>query len=258
MSQPKYFSVKNWEDFQHYKDRSPPWIKLHRDLLRDYEFSCLQDASKLLLMQIWLLASQLDNKIPTDTKWLGRQLPYDGEINLKPLFDMGYILPAQDDSNTLAGRKQSAIEETETETETERPLSDSGESDEKLHKPKYLEARKAYKPRNPNDNNQAAWKAWKARIRAGVNPDEIMAGVRRYAHRNRVEGTPLNKIQHMSTFLNPDENWKLAWSVIEKVPPIDDVAALARLARERDVNLPPNCKPFDARKIIAKQLGMSL
>jgi len=25
--------VKNWGKFQHYKDRNPPWIKLHRGLL---------------------------------------------------------------------------------------------------------------------------------------------------------------------------------------------------------------------------------
>jgi hypothetical protein len=29
---------KNWGKFQHYKDRCPPWIKLHRDLLNDREF----------------------------------------------------------------------------------------------------------------------------------------------------------------------------------------------------------------------------
>ena len=51
-----YLRVKNWEKFQHYKDRTPPWIKLYRDLLNDYEFSCLQDASKAHLMLIWLLA----------------------------------------------------------------------------------------------------------------------------------------------------------------------------------------------------------
>ena len=32
-------TVRNWSDFQHYKDRSPPWIRLHRDLLDNYEFN---------------------------------------------------------------------------------------------------------------------------------------------------------------------------------------------------------------------------
>ncbi|MBT8449125.1 MAG: hypothetical protein KJO69_05520 [Gammaproteobacteria bacterium] len=112
-----YLSVKNWDKFQHYKDRNPPWIKLHRDLLRDYEFACLQDASKLLLIELWLLASQLDNKIPNDDKWLARQIPYNGKINTKPLIDNGFIELVQDDSNTLAGCKQVAMPEAEAEAE---------------------------------------------------------------------------------------------------------------------------------------------
>jgi hypothetical protein len=112
----KYLRVKNWEQFQHYKDRNPPWIKLHRDLLRDYEFQCLQDASKLQLMLIWLLASQLDNKIPADENFLKNQLGIKGNLDLKELIDKGYLV---DDSNALADCKQSAMLETETETETE-------------------------------------------------------------------------------------------------------------------------------------------
>jgi hypothetical protein len=29
---------KNWKSFQHYKDRAPAWIKLHKALLDDYNF----------------------------------------------------------------------------------------------------------------------------------------------------------------------------------------------------------------------------
>ena len=117
----KYLYVKNWEKFQHYKDRNPPWIKLHRDLLRDYEFTCLQDASKLLLMLLWLLASQLDNKIPHDLDWLKTQLGINKKPDLKELIKQGFIVV---DSNVLADCKRLDIVETETEAETEKPLSD--------------------------------------------------------------------------------------------------------------------------------------
>ena len=60
----KYLRVKNWGRFQQYKDRTPPWIKLHTDLLDNYEFSALHDASKAHLILIWVLASKVDNKIP--------------------------------------------------------------------------------------------------------------------------------------------------------------------------------------------------
>lgn len=54
---------KNWLDFQHYKDRKPIWIKLHRDLLNDYEFMMLQDDSKMLAPLLWLLASEYQSGI---------------------------------------------------------------------------------------------------------------------------------------------------------------------------------------------------
>lgn len=107
-----YLSVKGWSNFQHYKDRNPPWIKLHRELLNDYEFTCLQDASKAHLMLIWLLASQLENKIPNDAEWIKNRIACKETINLKELIDNGFLLP---DSNALAECKQSAIVETETE-----------------------------------------------------------------------------------------------------------------------------------------------
>ena len=167
-----YLRIKGWENFQHYKDRSPPWIKLHRDLLRDYEFSCLQDASKLHLMLIWLLASQLDNRIPNDAAWIQKQIGTDDVPNLKALIDMGFLI---DDSNTLADCKQSAIVETETEaykqeTEKENTLSDSGESDEIA----FADWWDAYGKRVDRKWCESWWKrkAWK---KAGATPSQIMA-----------------------------------------------------------------------------------
>jgi hypothetical protein len=49
---------KNWHSFQHYKERKPVWIKLHRDLLDNYEFACLPVASRALAPMLWLLASE--------------------------------------------------------------------------------------------------------------------------------------------------------------------------------------------------------
>jgi hypothetical protein len=111
----KYLSIKNWEKFQHYKDRSPPWIKLHRELLDDYEFSCLQDASKAHLMLLWLLASQLDNKIPNDQRWLKNRLGLTVNIDVKELMQKGFLVCYQDASSALA----ECSLETEAETEAD-------------------------------------------------------------------------------------------------------------------------------------------
>jgi len=100
--------VKNWAEFQHYKDRNPPWIKLHRSLLDDYEFSCLQDASKAHLMLIWLFASQHDGSIPADPIFLKKKLGLQREPDLKALIDHGLLIPEQNASNVLADCKQNA------------------------------------------------------------------------------------------------------------------------------------------------------
>lgn len=135
----KFLQVKNFEKFQHYKDRNPPWIKLYNELLDDYEFSCLQDASKLHLLMIWLLASRTNNKIVADERWIANKINATEKVNLDDLVKSGFVeiiyenqelrLMGQDDSAMLAGCKQSACLETETETETE------GEG-EKKKKPK--------------------------------------------------------------------------------------------------------------------------
>lgn len=111
--------IPNLEKWQHYKDRTPPWIKLHRDLLRDYKFSCLQDASKAHLMLFWLLASQMDNVVPYDKNFIKQQLGINNDIDLDTLVSLGFIGVGQDDSVVLAGCNQNAMREKEAEAEAE-------------------------------------------------------------------------------------------------------------------------------------------
>lgn len=49
---------RNWSEFQHYKNRCPPWIKLHRGLLDDFEFNSLPLEARALAPMLWLLASE--------------------------------------------------------------------------------------------------------------------------------------------------------------------------------------------------------
>jgi len=109
----QYLRVKNWEEFQHYKDRNPPWIKLHRKVLDDYDMACLQDASRLHLMLIWVLASQMENRIPYDAAWVQNRIGAKTKVNLKELIDRGFLILERDASTPIAGCT------TETEAETE-------------------------------------------------------------------------------------------------------------------------------------------
>jgi 5-methylcytosine-specific restriction endonuclease McrA len=58
------YAVKGWGEFQHYKDRNPPWIKLHRGLLDNIDYFTLSaDAAKALPL-IWILASERNGILP--------------------------------------------------------------------------------------------------------------------------------------------------------------------------------------------------
>lgn len=106
-----YFRVVNFDRFQHYADRSPPWIKLYNCLLDDYSFSGLRDASKFHLIAIWLLASRTDNKIPWDAKWVGKQINATEPVMLDELERLDFIKKikrSRKGSDSLAGGLQDA------------------------------------------------------------------------------------------------------------------------------------------------------
>lgn len=112
---------KNWRAFQHYGNRRPPWIKLHRELLDDREFMSLPMASKAIAPLLWLLASESeDGSFDADSEELAFRLRIaskDVESGLKPLIDNGFFLDA---STLLAPCLQLASPDKETEREKEK------------------------------------------------------------------------------------------------------------------------------------------
>lgn len=111
------FSVKNFDSFQHYKDRKPLWIKLYNELLDDYDFGRLPDASKAHLIAIWLLASRYENRVPCDAEWVSRRINATNRVDLDLLINSGFLIVDQSCSNVLAEPEQVASLETETETD---------------------------------------------------------------------------------------------------------------------------------------------
>lgn len=112
-----FFSIPNWESFQHYKHRSPPWIKLHKNVVFGYDFTKLTDKSKLHIILIWMLASEFDNKIPADHDFIKSKIGVSDKIDFKELISKGFLIDA---STMLADCKQVAIPETETKLEQSR------------------------------------------------------------------------------------------------------------------------------------------
>lgn len=127
---PLILQPKHWKQFQHYKHRTPPWIKLNRSLLDDYDFHGLPDASKALAPLLWLIASDhIDGHFDASCEVLSFRLrqPIDKiESSINVLINKGFLLVIQDDSNTLAERSQNAdTEERQSRVETETDISPS-------------------------------------------------------------------------------------------------------------------------------------
>lgn len=119
--------VRNWTRFQHYKDRTPPWIKLHWELLASEDWVTLDDASKLLAVVCMLVASRHDGKIPNNPGYIKRVAYLTKRPNLKPLIDCGFLSKTQADDTE--GKRTQANDTTETETEEIREERISSDSD---------------------------------------------------------------------------------------------------------------------------------
>jgi hypothetical protein len=119
--------IKNWNKFQHFKDRKPIWIKLYRDLLDDLNWHELDGKSAKALVMIWLIASENFGKLP-ETKSLAFRLRM-SEKDTKDIVTKLSAWLEQDDINGISEGYQDDMpekrrEETdkEKEKETDTPL----------------------------------------------------------------------------------------------------------------------------------------
>ena len=126
--------VHDWREWQSYrKDRGqPPWIKVHRCLMRDHKWVALTDTQRGHLISIWILAADNDGSIP-DNPTLVKKLCYLEETPDLDFFVNQGLLDR--DANVTSQWRQhdhpetEAETEAETETEAEKPMSRSDEPD---------------------------------------------------------------------------------------------------------------------------------
>ena len=70
----------------------------------------------------------------------------------------------------------------------------------------------AYPKRAGGNSKAAAWKAWKARIKDGVNTEAMLAGVNRYAGYVRATGSAGTQyVKQAATFFGPDRHFEESW-----------------------------------------------
>jgi hypothetical protein len=86
--------VRNWDKWQSYrKDRGqPPWIKLHRCVLRDPEWVALTTLQRGILVHLWLLAADRDGELPDDPALIKRLCMLDDEPDLGFFVAKGFLV----------------------------------------------------------------------------------------------------------------------------------------------------------------------
>ena len=113
--------IKNWDRFQHFKDRKPIWIKLYRDLLDDLNWHNLDPKLAKALVMIWLIASEERGQLP-EIKSLAFRL----RMSEKDTKDVVTRLSAwleQDDINGISeGYKDDMPEKRREETDKEKEI----------------------------------------------------------------------------------------------------------------------------------------
>jgi hypothetical protein len=112
------YKIKNWHQFQHFKDRKPPWIKLYRDLLDDVDWHDLDPKAAKNLVMIWLVASEYDGELP-DMKTLAFRLRVPENEAKSIVSKLSHWL-VQTDISVISERYQVDSLEIETETEKEK------------------------------------------------------------------------------------------------------------------------------------------
>lgn len=76
----------------------------------------------------------------------------------------------------------------------------------------FEQAWQAYPKRAGGNSKAAAWKAWKARIKDGVNTEAMLAGVNRYAGYVRATGSAGTQyVKQAATFFGPDRHFEESW-----------------------------------------------
>ncbi|MFZ4170923.1 hypothetical protein ACEV60_20025 [Enterobacter ludwigii] len=80
------------------------------------------------------------------------------------------------------------------------------------YSPEFEQAWQVYPKRAGGNSRAAAFKAWKARLKDGVKPEAMLAGVQRYAAYVRATGSAGTQfVKQTATFFGPDLHFEEAW-----------------------------------------------
>ena len=82
------------------------------------------------------------------------------------------------------------------------------------YSPEFETAWQAYPKRAGGNSKAAAFKAWNARLKDGVKPEVMLAGVKRYAAYARATGSAGTQyVKQAASFFGPDRHFEESWQV---------------------------------------------
>ena len=93
--------ICKWAEYQHYKDRNPPWIKLHYAMLSSRTWVMLNDASRVLAIASMLIASKEDGEFEADPEYFKRVAYLNTKPDWEPLIKSGFCEVLQADASAL-------------------------------------------------------------------------------------------------------------------------------------------------------------
>lgn len=80
------------------------------------------------------------------------------------------------------------------------------------YSPEFETAWQAYPKRAGGNSKAAAFKAWKTRLKEGVKPEVMLAGVKRYAAYARATGSVGTQyVKQAASFFGPDRHFEESW-----------------------------------------------
>lgn len=192
---------KNWASFQHYKDRRPPWIKLHRELIDNADFHALSGTDAKYLVLLWIVASDNENGDLPPLKQLAFRLHLSEKETEQLVSRLQHWLEG-DASTVLAQCQHIAIPETETEKR-------------KITRESIAEIYEAY-PRKVG-RLKALASIERALTRNGITPPEMLERVKAYAASRA--GIPKDEERftpHPATWFNDGRYYDEAYAPKEK------------------------------------------
>ena len=193
-----HLAIHDWDEHQTYrKDRGqPPWIKVHRHIMRNLKWISLDDAERGQLVAMWLLAADHNGVIPASPHMIQKLCFMSDLPNLQKFIDLGFLDGEwrQHDATPTPTRRQRDVPETEAETEADTEVEAEREGPKRAarFRPPTLEQVSEYCRERGNNVNAAkffhhyttsGWKRGKTKIA------DWKAAVRYWEQTERENGT---------------------------------------------------------------------